>query len=288
MLDTGSPFHITPFASDIAEWTNTTPTPLRGLGDGGSMYSIGSGTVRLASLDSNNSTVYEEIHDVLVVPQSQLRIKGVHLEVKAGNHLNTRSMCIDRADGCSVPFQVTPEGHYVQQGVALHHHRPANVPGNCPIDTTGRSSVSGAQKGGSAASTNSSNSASNSCAREKGGSSSGPARTDTTACGGGKGGSSSASSAATSSGSSSGKWSPPALGDITYALADARTGYGNRTVLSQFGRHSPRDYFAPAYAAGHARRAALSSTGRDANDANAFSIDWKGTFAGCARCRRQR
>ena len=118
--------------------TNTTPTPLRGLGDGGSMYSIGSGTVRLASLDSNNNTVYEEIHDVLVVPQSQLRIKGVHLEVKAGNHLNTRSMCIDRADGCSVPFQFTPDGHYVQQGVALHHHRPANVPGNCPINTTGR------------------------------------------------------------------------------------------------------------------------------------------------------
>ena len=279
MLDTGSPFHITPFASDIAEWTNTTPTPLRGLGDGGSMYSIGSGTVRLASLDSNNNTVYEEIHDVLVVPQSQLRIKGVHLEVKAGNHLNTRSMCIDRADGCSVPFQVTPEGHYVQQGVALHHHRPANVPGNCPIDTTGRSSVSGAQKGGSAASTNSSNSASNSCAHEKGGSSSGSARTNSTSCGGGKGGSSSASSAAASSGSGSDKWSPPALGDITYALADARTGYSNRTVLSQFGRHPPRDYFAPAYAAGHARRAALSSTGRDANDANAFSIDWKGTFA---------
>ena len=106
---------------------------------------------------------------MLVVPRSQLRIKGVHLEVKAGNHLNTRSMCIDRADGCSVPFQVTPEGHYVQQGVALHHHRPANVPANCPIDTAGRSSVSGAPKGGSAASTSYSNSASNSCAHEKGG-----------------------------------------------------------------------------------------------------------------------
>ena len=161
----------------------------------------------------------------------------------------------------------------------MHHHRPANVPGNCPIDTTGRSSVSGAQKGGSAASTSYSNSASNSCAHEKGGSSSGSARTNTTSCGGGKGGSSSASSAAASSGSGSDKWSPPALGDITYALADARTGYSNRTVLNQFGRHPPRDYFAPAYAAGHARRAALSSTGRDANDANAFSIDWKGTFA---------
>ena len=283
MLDTGSPFHITPFASDIDEWTSTTPTPLNGLGTGGSMASIGSGTVRIASLDKNNNTIVKVLHDVLVVPESQLRIIGVFREAQAGNHLNTRSLCIELADGASVPVKVTAEGHYVQQGVSLHHHRLPVVPANCPIPTTTTPVSTPREKGGSA--THHTDSNTSSCPREKGGSAT-CSDTDTTtssptaaptaaSCDEEKGGSSCPDSA----GSGSTTWSPPDLGDITYALADSRTGYNHRGVLSKFGRHAPPGYFAPAYALGHARRAALTSTGRDANDANAFSIDWKGTFA---------
>jgi hypothetical protein len=126
--------HITPYITDIAEWTSSEVTTLGGVGTQ-ALIQYGTGKVHMVALDANNQPYCYTLHDVRYVPSARVRLLASDPERRRGIHLRTdlpgaepNGQLRPDADGMvHIPFTIR-HSHWWTKGVVLHADRHPVLP----------------------------------------------------------------------------------------------------------------------------------------------------------------
>jgi site-specific DNA-cytosine methylase len=117
---------ISPFLRDFAAFTSHRPIAFGGIGSG-TVISPKRGRVDMLALDTHDHPYVYSMHDVMFAPRANGRIFAAEPERLADNHLDTKTMTQQRADGSAIPFTVS-SSHYWTDGIVLRPGQPVELP----------------------------------------------------------------------------------------------------------------------------------------------------------------